>query len=83
MVPYTYRREILVRLVEECVEEMKNYKDLRIADTDPRPYRKRPASSSESDQTSPKRPRIDVTSTSSLSLERRDPSISKGKQAAR
>lgn len=82
VVPYAFRREILIKLVEHCAEEMKNDIYLRTAESDPVPYRKRPASSFENDETSSKRPRIDEASTSGQSDEHPGPSNWKGKQRA-
>ena len=84
LVPYTYRREILVRLVEVCAEDMKKNKNLRTLSTDPTPYRKRPASSPENDDASIKRARIEVAPFNLLSFGRsHDPDDPKGKQVAR
>jgi len=83
LVPYTYRREILVRLVEVCAEDMKKNKNLRTLSTDPTPYRKRPASSPENDDASTKRARIEVAPFNLLSFGRsHDPDGPNGKQVA-
>lgn len=44
VVPHHFRREVLVRLVDICADEMKQNKRLRSAATDPRRYTPRPAS---------------------------------------
>jgi hypothetical protein len=67
IVPCAIRRDILVRLIDARVEEMKK-RDLdnirRNFATNPIPSNKRRASSSETDDTPSKRPRPEVTSTS-------------------
>lgn len=51
-VPHHFRRDILARLVDICAEEMKKDKTLREGATDPNSYTKRPASDSNTNDTS-------------------------------
>ncbi|KAH0382286.1 hypothetical protein KCU92_g6344, partial [Aureobasidium melanogenum] len=62
LVPHAFRRDILARLVDICAEEMKYDKKLRACATDPKPYKKRATSTSESSSDTPadKRPRIEL-----------------------
>ncbi|KAH0355776.1 hypothetical protein KCU83_g1411, partial [Aureobasidium melanogenum] len=62
MVPHAFRRDILAHLVDICAEEMKKDKKLRACATDPKPYKKKPTSTSESTSDTPanKRARIEL-----------------------
>jgi hypothetical protein len=75
-VPYTYRRELLVRLVDICAGELRRDrlgKILRSAATNPIPSNRRPAPSPETDHPPSKRPRLEVASTSNLKRELPNP----------
>jgi hypothetical protein len=67
MVPWSFRRDILVRLISRCVGEMNKHisdKVLRDATTDPISSNKKRAPSPEIDDTLSKRPHLQVASTS-------------------